>query len=122
MATFLHSWLRSAIGASSLLLVIFLTLETLSPRFFSWDDNASQFCGYYQYNYESLVHQKTFPSMVWTQYTGQTNLTQSQSGVFYLPAYIATALSWSLFKSPLWNIDLLVVLHLLIGLLGMRSY
>ena len=110
------------IKVALILLLFFLALEIRSPRFFGWDDNATYFSGAYQYNFHSVVNERTFPWMVWTQYAGQTNLTQSQSGAFYLPAYLATALSWKLFKTHLWNIDLLVIFHLLIGTWGMLYY
>lgn len=110
------------IKVAFILLLFLLALEIKSPRFFGWDDNATYFSGAYQYNYHAVVHQRTFPWMVWTQYAGQTNLTQSQSGAFYLPAYLATALSWKLFNTHLWNIDLLVIIHLLIGAWGMLCF
>ncbi len=118
----LSRWLKSSLITIAFLFVFLIALEIQSPRFFGWDDNATYFSGAYQYNYDSLIHQKTFPWMVWTQYAGQTNLTQSQSGVLYLPAYLATGLSWLLFKSSLWNIDLLVITHLLFGAWGMIRF
>ncbi|MES2310442.1 MAG: hypothetical protein V4507_16435 [Verrucomicrobiota bacterium] len=122
MSALLNRLLRSTFGVIALLAIFLLILEIQSPRFFLWDDNATQFCGYYQYNYQSILHQKTFPWMVWTQYAGQSNLAQSQSGVFYLPAYFATGFSRLLTGTPFWNIDFLIVLHLLAGAYGMICF
>ncbi len=122
MLVVLNRWLQSTVLTFGLLFAFLIVLEIQSPRFFGWDDNAAQFCGYYQYNYDSIVNQKSFPWMVWTQYAGQTNLSQSQSGVFFIPAYLATGLSWVFFDSPLWNIDLLIVAHLLFGAWGIIRF
>jgi hypothetical protein len=122
MSAVLNRWLGSSRGVIAFLGLFLVILEIQSPRFFSWDDNATQFCGYYQYNYNAIVHQKTFPWMVWTQYAGQTNLTQSQCGLFYLPAYLATGLSWLFTDGPFWNIEILILTHLLIGAYGMMRY
>ncbi len=122
MLVVLNRWLQSTFLTLGLLFAFLIVLEIQSPRFFSWDDNAAQFCGYYQYNYDSIVNQKSFPWMVWTQYAGQTNLSQSQSGVFYIPAYLATGLSWLIFNTPLWNIELLIITHLLFGAWGMSRF
>lgn len=117
------SWVKNRCFRWYLLLGIFLTLLQLqSPRFFCWDDNATYFSGAYDYNYQSIFQNQTFPWLVWETYSGQSNPTQSQNGVFYPPAYLATALSWLIFKSPFWNIDLLVIFHLFLGAWGMRQY
>ena len=119
MFLWFKQFLRSSVGVIVFLGCFLILLEIQSPRFFSWDDNATFFSGCYHYNYESVVHQKSFPWMVWTQYSGQTNLSQSQCGLFYIPAYIATAFATEFINNPLWNIEILVIGHLLMGACGM---
>jgi hypothetical protein len=99
-------------------LTLFLWMEMRDSRYFLWDDNATQFFCYYRFNVQSLL-QGEIPWMLWTQNLGQTYLTQIQHGFFYPPIYLAHGLSTSIFKTPLWTIDLLAYFHLLGGAFGL---
>lgn len=99
-------------------LIYILILEMLQPYFFLWDDNINVFHTYYAYNWRALTEYQTLPLYNFHQYLGQPYLAQGQTGVFYIPSYIATALSFLISDHSYWTIEILVALHFLIGALA----
>ena len=96
-----------------------LTLEYVQPRYFLWDDNATQFLIFYIHNFRSLFTDYSLPQFNFYQYIGQPYLAQGQTGVLYIPAYLAVYLSQVLFQSKIFAIDILAISHYFIAVIGM---
>ena len=102
-----------------LAILLFSVLEISLPYFFLQDDNASYFLPNYTYNWRSIVSNKSIPLVNFHQYLGHDYLGQGQTGVLYLPIYIAIFLSKIIVHNTLATIDILVIAHLIAAAVGM---
>ncbi len=107
--------------ASSVLFVLlyFLYLQKLSPNFFLYDDNVSGYLPFYVFNWDSVVNNLSIPFVNLHQYLGHTYFSQGQTGVLYLPTYIAVFLSRLLTGNHFYTIDILVFMHLCLSVVAM---
>ncbi len=102
------------------LIALLLTLalgELASPRFFCHDDNASYFTPTYLYDFRCLTETGRLAEVNYFQYGGEPFLEQGQSGVLYPPVYLAAGLA-TLAGDPLWTLDCIAILHLVLGFVG----
>lgn len=98
------------------IIVIFLLLcEKIRNNYFLFDDNANGYLIAYKYNLESIIEKREFPLINFHQYMGISYFDKGQSGVLYLPVYIAAFLSKYLFKNILFTIDILIFMHLILA-------
>lgn len=97
---------------------IFAFAQFMSPRFFSLDDNT-YFASSYKYSYSSLFLNGQVPLFNFHQYMGLPFLAQGQTGVFFIPSYIAVFLSYMFFKTDLYSCDILAFIFLALACISM---
>jgi len=105
-----------------LLLIAFLflfSLQIFEPNFFLFDDNADQFIIFYDFNWRSLIDHFSIPFINFHQYLGHPYFAQGQTGVFYIPVYVAIFLSKLIFHNIYYTIDIIVSLHFAASAIGM---
>lgn len=91
----------------------------LDPSFYLHDDNAGLFMPAYVYNWRAMVEEHEVPLVNYHQRLGERYLGQGQVGVFYAPVYAAIGVSY-LTRGNWWKtLDILVVGHLVLGVVGM---
>lgn len=95
-----------------------LITEHVRPYFFLYDDNATYFLPSYTYNWQAIMQYGEIPHMNFHQSLGQTHLSQGQSGVLYLPTYLAYGLAL-LLGNPRMVIDVLAITHIIFASIGM---
>ncbi len=97
---------------------IFISLEFIFPRYFSYDDNL-YFIGAYKHSYQTLTEHRDIALINFNQYMGHVFLAQGQTGVLFFPVYIAAWIS-KLFTNELyWIADILAYFFLLSGCIAM---
>lgn len=105
-----------------LLLILFFVfglLELIYPYYFLFDDNATQFLPFYVFNWRSVVEQGYLPQINFFQLLGYDYLGASQTAVFYIPIYIASAISLLLTSQLYATIEIVVIGHLIMSGLGL---
>jgi hypothetical protein len=96
----------------------FYAIETIFPRYFLWDDNATFFLPTYLLNFNTLQQEGVVPIMNFFQFAGWNHLHAGQTGVLYPPAYLAAWFASDVLGSGLYTIDTLAIMHLIGGMLG----
>lgn len=100
------------------LLGVLLAFQLLEPRFFLRDDNATHFLPAYDYAY-TTVSGGEIPLLNHHQMFGGTFLASGQTGVFLFLLYPVHAALGVLGIDPIYLIDTLATLHLLLAGVGM---
>ena len=121
----IHKWFKTIIIPKKEYLVIitvlsifFIILESRFPYFFLHDDNRSQFLPFYVSNYNSILKGE-IPFFSFNQFAGIPYMSNGQSGVFFIPAYICVFLSKFIFGHVYFAIDILSYFLIIIASLGM---
>lgn len=99
------------------LLILFLYIEYRHPYFFLQDDNRDYYLPYYIYNFKSLLNGE-LALYNFHQYLGIPSLAVGQTGALYPISYLSVFLSDLLFGHYFAAVDIQVILHLLIGAVG----
>ena len=86
--------------------IFFAILQNVFPYFFLHDDNRAQYIAYYVSNYNSILRGE-IPFFSFHQFAGMPHMSNGQSGVFFIPAYIAVFLSKAIFDHVFFTIDIL---------------
>jgi hypothetical protein len=111
-------WRQDALLLAVLGAVLAL-LEWRHPYYFLQDDNRTSQLGLFV-QYARGLASGELPLYDFHQFLGMPSFTVGSVALFYPPVYVAVWLSRALLGHPDATIDLLVALHLAIGLLGMR--
>ncbi len=101
--------------------IFFISAQIISPGYFSYDDNTN-FASTYGYNYKVLTEKGKIPVVDFHQYMGQAYLGQGQTGVLFIPAYLAVFLSYMFTNSDLWSVEILVFLFLMLSSISMYFF
>jgi len=105
-----------------LLVVLWIViLEVGRPHYFLQADNSVYWLPAYTLSYRSVVGDHTIPLINFHQELGGEFLSRGQTGVLYLPVYLALGLSRVLFGHEYATLDLLAAGHLLAGALGIYA-
>jgi len=96
---------------------LFLALELRWPYYFLQDDGLELFLPYYVHNWRSLLAGK-LPLYDFHIYAGVPHLSVGQTGVFYIPQYVAMFLSESVWGHPFAMLDVMALMHALIAVVG----
>ena len=113
----------AAIGALLLIAALWFGItEWLYPRYFLWDDNTVFYLPLYLFNAEALWSTHQLPLINFFQFAGWNHLGAGQSGVLYAPAYLAAWFASGILQRPLLTIDVLCILHMTAGMLGMYAW
>lgn len=104
-----RSWLIWLIIST---IVLFFSLQIVQPCFFLWSDNIMQFLPWYAYDWESIFEHGAVPFINFHQFMGEDYIGQGQTGVLYLPAYVAVFFAKVILRNILCTIDAAVFLHL----------
>ncbi|TAM82089.1 MAG: hypothetical protein EPN47_10050 [Acidobacteria bacterium] len=96
---------------------LFLALELRSPFYFLQDDGLEAFLPYYVHNWRSLLACK-LPLYDFHIYAGVPHMAVGQTGVFYVPQYLAMFLSESIWGHPFAMLDVMAFMHALIAVAG----
>lgn len=99
--------------------LLLLGLQILESGFFLCDDNASHFLPAYLHAFESLVDEGEIPWLNQHQSLGGTFLAPGQTGVFLAVLYPSLFGLRLLDLDPVFLIDFLASLHLMLAALGM---
>jgi hypothetical protein len=97
----------------------FIFWELIQKNFFLWDDNATQFLPFYEYNWRAVIKNRTVPLINYHQHLGEKYLGSGQTGIFYPFIYLSRFLSGVCFNTSLYTIDILAIGHLLISAVGL---
>jgi hypothetical protein len=100
-----------------ILLGFFVILEINKPYYFLQDDNRDFYLPYFVNNIRSLS-QGELPLINFHQLLGSPLLASGQTGALYFPAYLVVALSKIFTGHVFAAIDMLVILHLIVGASG----
>lgn len=111
--------IHAIIGVLLLATVWFGILEWLYPRYFLWDDNATYYLPLYVFNADALRTEHSIPLINFYQFAGWNHVGAGQSGVLYPLAYVATWIATDLLHDALWTIDVLTIIHMVGGMLGL---
>jgi len=95
----------------------FFILQSKFPYFFLQDDNRSQYLAYYVGNYNSILSGE-IPFFTFNQFAGMPLMSNGQSGVFFIPAYLCVFLSKVLFGHVFYTIDILSYFLILASAFG----
>lgn len=91
--------------------------EWAYPYYFLQDDNRNYFLAYFIHNYDSLAAGE-LAFYNFHQFMGIPSLAQGQSAVLYPLSYLSVFISRLIFDHPFAAIDVLVIIHILIGAAG----
>jgi hypothetical protein len=105
-------------AGSALILIAFFSigcflLEMRTPRYFTWDDNATHLLPAFIYDWRTLMESGEIPHINFHQLLGVNYLRFSQTAIFYPPAYLSAFLSRIISPDFSWAIDIYVIIHLL---------
>ncbi len=112
----------AVLGICICALLWFTGIELMFPRYFLWDDNAAFFLPSILFGEELLRTEYTIPIINFFQFAGWNHLGAAHTGVLYPPNYLAAWIAGTLLQSPLWTIDIIAILHLVGGMLGMYMW
>ncbi|HZT69619.1 MAG TPA: hypothetical protein VFC10_07710 [Terriglobia bacterium] len=104
----------ATLGIAALLL---LALELRWPYYFLQDDGLEEFLPSYFHNWRSLLSGH-LPLYDFHIFGGIPHLAMGQTGVFYVPEYVAMFLSQVIWGHPFATIDLMAFMHGLIAVAG----
>ncbi|MEJ2010497.1 MAG: hypothetical protein P8Z30_20480, partial [Acidobacteriota bacterium] len=102
------------IGTLATACLLLLVLEFRSPYYFLQDDGLEDFLPSYFHNWHSLLAGH-LPLYDFHIFAGIPHLSMGQTGVFYIPQYVAMFLSQSIWGHPFATIDLLAFMHALLA-------
>lgn len=105
----------------TLLLITLFFIEYNHPYFFLQDDNRDYFLPYFIYNYKSLLKGEV-AIYNFHQFLGTPSLAIGQSATLYPITYLAVFLSSLFFGHYFAGVDIIVILHLLIGAVGFYEF
>ena len=89
------------------------------PDYYANDDNANYFMGVYEHNWRSVVERGEVPLINFYQGLGNVHLGQGQTSVLYPMVYLSVWLSKLIFGSTQYGIDVSVLVHWMVGAVGM---
>lgn len=104
-----------------ILLLFFLYVEFKHPYYFLQDDNRDYFLPYFIYNYKSLLNGE-LAVYNFHQFLGIPSLAVGQPGALYPIAYLSVFLSNLFFGHYFAAVDIQVIIHLLIGAVGIYKF
>ena len=97
--------------------IFFAILQSVFPYFFLQNDNRSQYIAYYVSNYNSILRGE-IPFFSFYQFAGMPYMSNGQSAVFFIPAYISVFLSNAIFGHAFFTIDILSYLFIVASAFG----
>lgn len=100
------------------LIILIATVEMNHPYFFLQDDNRDQYLPYFVHNYRAAL-QGEVALYNFHQFMGTPHLSNGNSAALYPFTIIAVGLSRMVFGHYFATVDLVVIMHFLIGALGL---
>lgn len=104
-----------------ILIIVFVFIEYQHPYFFLNDDNRDYFLPNYIHNYRSILNGE-LALYNFHQFLGIPHLAIGQAATLYPLVYASTFLSEMIFSHYFATIDILVIIHLVIGALGFYNF
>jgi len=101
--------------------IVLLFVEYNHPYFFLNDDNRDYFLPNYIHNYRSLLNGE-LALYNFHQFLGIPHLALGQSGTLYPIVYLSIFLSKLIFNHYFAAIDIMVIIHLMIGSVGFYKF
>ena len=108
---------RVFLGTLSTALTLLIALEFRFPYYFLQDDGLEYYLPVYFHNWRSLIHGE-LPLYNFHTFAGVPHASMGQTGVFYLPEYLALFCSQLIWKHPFAAIDLLGIMNALLAVAG----
>lgn len=98
-------------------LIVFVYIEYKHPYFFLQDDNRDYYLPYFVHNFESLLNGE-LALYNFHQFLGIPSLATGQTGALYPISYLSVFISDLVFGHYFVAVDIQVIIHLLIGAVG----
>lgn len=107
-----RSWSAASpfVGITVFALAVFALLESMSPHFFVWDDNATYYLPTYIHSARAVAEQGEPAHLNRFQYLATSHLGSGQPAALYPPVHVAVAAGHRL-GDVRWAIDLLFLFH-----------